>query len=324
MRMIWALLVVATMATIGWGGYWFVGARTVDRSVERVLADNPAISAADHSLQGFPNRFDLTLDEPRLEQGGISWRAPFIQFFALSYRLNHVIAVFAHDQQLTVQGRELALHTTDMRASLVMEPGLSLPLERLALVAEAPALSTSNETHRADAVRFASRALDGTRHQAVIEVERAFPDPTLMATLDPENHWPRQFDVIRLEGEVTFDRPLDRHMLSEAPPQLMELALTGGRLVFDAVSISAEGRLIPDAQGYLSGEVTLVVTGWRTLMRMARDAGLMPSEHDVLVTLALQSMTDPDNPERLEAPFVVQSGDVMLGPVVLGTIPPLF
>ncbi len=324
MRVIWALLAVAVIATIGWGGYWFMGARALDRAVSTVLQRNPAVSAESHSLQGFPNRFDLTLNAPQVTQGALQWRAPFVQIFALSYRLNHMIAVFAHDQNITVLGQELTLHTEDMRASLVMEPGLTLPLERFALVAESPALRSAHEAHHADTARIASHALDARRHRMVIELENAFPDPSTMAALDPQGHWPRRFDVIRLEGEAEFDRPLDRHALETVPPRLLELALTGARLVFDGSAVTARGRLIPDAQGYLSGEMVLEVQGWRALMRRARDAGLMPAEHDMLVTMAMQSMADPENPERLEAPLAVRAGDIMLGPVMLGSIPPIY
>lgn len=324
MRVIWGFLTLAVVATMVWGGYWFVGARAMDRAVSAVLQGNPAVSADSHSLRGFPNRFDLTLNAPQIAQGGMAWRAPFVQFFALSYRLNHVIAVFAHDQHLSVAGEEMTLHTEDMRASVVMTPGLALPLERFALVAQAPALRGSHETHRADTARLASEALTPERHRLVIELENAFPDPAVMTALDPHGHWPRRFDVVRLEGEAAFDRPLDRHALEAATPQLSEFALTGARLVFDGISITARGRLVPDAQGTLSGDLVLEVLGWRELMRRGRDAGMMPAEHDMLATLALQSMTDPENPERLEAPLVVRAGDLMLGPVVLGTIPPLY
>lgn len=324
MRVIWGLLAVAVIATIGWGGYWFAGARAMDRAVSAVLQGNPAVSAESHNLRGFPNRFDLTLNAPQVVQGAMGWRAPFVQFFALSYRLNHVIAVFAHDQQFTLAGQELSLHTEDMRASLVMAPGLSLALERFALVAEAPALRSHAGTYRADTARLASEALEPQRHRLVIEIENAFPDTAAMAALDPQGHWPRRFDVLRLEGEAEFDRALDRHALDSAPPQLTGLALTGARLVFDGSALSVRGRLVPDAQGLLTGEVVVEARGWRELMRRARDAGLMPAEHDTLTTMGLQAMTDPQVPDRLEAPFAVRAGDIMLGPVVLGSIPPIY
>lgn len=324
MRVILGLLAAAVLATIGWGGYWFIGARAMDRAVSAVLQGNPAVSAQSHSVQGFPNRFDLTLNAPQVEQGGMQWRAPFVQFFALSYRLNHVIAVFAHDQRFTLLGQEMTLHTEDMRASLVMEPGLLLPLERFALVAEAPALGSGPQTHRADTARLASEMLEPQRHRLVIEIVNAFPDPAAMAVRDPAGHWPRRYDIIRLEGEAEFDRPLDRRALAGAPPQLIAFALTGARLVFDGSAITARGRLVPDAQGYLSGEMVLEVQGWRDLMARARDAGLMPAEHDALATMALETMTGPDNPDLLEAPLAVRAGNIMLGPVMLGSIPPIY
>ncbi|KPQ07597.1 MAG: putative protein conserved in bacteria (DUF2125) [Rhodobacteraceae bacterium HLUCCA12] len=324
MRVIWALVTVAVLAVIGWGGYWFMGARSLDRTVERILAVNPAVDAADHRIAGFPNRFDLTVTEPRLERDGVRWSAPFIQFFALSYRLNHLIAVFPHDQQIGLGTHELTLHSTDMRASVVMEPSLDLPLARFALVAQEPALRSGGETHRADEARLASRARDTYRHQVAIEIENARADTTAMDRLDPQGHWPRAFANIGLDAELVFDRPLDRHALTGPPPGLAGFTLTGATLEFDTIRMIGEGRLTPDANGFLSGEMTLTVTNWRDLMRRARDAGLMPAEHDTLITLGLESMTDPDNPDRLQAPLVLRDGDVLVGPVVLGTVPPLF
>jgi len=324
MRLIWALLAVAVLGAAAWGGYWFIGARAMDRAVALALERNPAFTAESHKVRGFPNRFDLTLSAPQLAQGAVQWRAPFIQFFALSYRLNHVIAVFAHDQLFSVNGQEMTLHSADMRASLVMAPDLSLPLERFALVAQAPALRISDETHRADALRLASQAQAPWRHRLVIELENAFPDPAAMASIDPQGHWPRRFEAIALEGEVEFDRPLDRQALESLPPRLSGWALTRARLVFEGGAVEARGRLIPDARGLLSGEVVLELRGWRDLIRRARDAGLMPEEHEAFIMLALQGMSDAQDPERLEVPLSVRAGVVSLGPVVLGAIPPVF
>ncbi len=328
MRSILALLSLAVFATLAWGGYWFVGARALDRSVAQALQDNGQFDAADHRVRGFPNRFDLTLDQPRLTAPGLAWQAPFVQVFALTYRPHHVIVVFANDQRFDLGGETALLHSADLRASVVAAPRLSLALERSALVAELPEVSVAGQTHRADALRLASRALAPERHEMVIEIENGFPDAGLMNALDPGAHWPRRFDVLRLEGEALFDRPLDREALQGRTPALAGLALTGGRIAWRegdvTIDLRATGRLEADSAGRLSGPLTLEVTQWRALMRRARDAGMMPADHAQLAEMALESMVDPENPDQLEVALQLRGGDILLGPVVLGSLPPLF
>ena len=323
-RAVFGLLAAAVLATLAWGGYWFVGARALDRTVAQNLETNPFFSAAGYSVRGFPNRFDLTLDAPELDQPGLSWRAPFVQFFALSYRPYHLIAVFPHDQEFVIEGNALGLHSRDMRASLVMAPQPALPLERFALVIEAPELRSESATHRAEQARFASRALSPSRHEAAFELRTLFPDTALMAELDPAGHWPRRVDLLALTLEAEFDRALDRAALSGPPPLLRSLAVTGAQLAFEGISLSATGRLEAGPLGLLSGEVTLQLQGWPALLARLEQAGLITPEAAALTTRSFGALADPSTPERLEAPLALRDGQLMLGPLVLGTLPPIF
>ncbi|MCC5989005.1 MAG: DUF2125 domain-containing protein [Pararhodobacter sp.] len=328
MRAILFMLSAAVLATLAWGGYWFVGARGLDRTVSGLLDANRHVEAQGHRVRGFPNRFDLTFSEPRIAATGLTWQAPFVQVFALSYRPHHLIVVFANDQLFEIGGEAMTLHSADMRASLVMEPGLSLPLERLVLVIENPEASLNTQTHRADALRLGSNAQSPERHEFAIQIEAAFPDAGMMNALDPGAHWPRRFDAMRIEGVAAFDRPLDRAALEGGLPELVDMVFTGARVIWSegetVTDIAASGELRADSRGRLNGEVTLDIRNWRALMRRAGEAGLMPAEHAFLIEMALSGMVDPENPDRLEAPITLRDGDILLGPVILGSLPPLF
>ena len=67
------VLVVAVMVL--WGGYWFVGARALDAAVTQWADGLPAqgteASYTDISVQGFPNRFDLTIADPVIGDPGL-------------------------------------------------------------------------------------------------------------------------------------------------------------------------------------------------------------------------------------------------------------
>lgn len=328
MRAIVFMLSLAVLAALAWGGYWFVGARGLDRTVSGLLDANSQVQAQGHRVRGFPNRFDLTISEPRLGTPDLAWQAPFVQVFALSYRPHHLIVVFANDQQFAIDGQPLALRAGDMRASLVMEPGLSLPLERLVLVVTAPEVSMQGQTHRAEALRLGTTAQSPERHEFVAQIETAFPDAGLMNALDPGAHWPRRFDTLRIEGAASFERPLDRATLAAGMPALADLVFTGARVIWSEgetlTDIAAQGALRTDSSGRLNGEVTLDIRNWRALMRRAAESGTVPAEHALLIEMALGGMVDRQDPDRLQAPVTLRDGDILLGPVILGSLPPLF
>ena len=322
--MLRVLMVVAVLAATAWGAYWFVGSRALDRTVTQVLDGHPAFTAEAHRVRGFPNRFDLTLTEPRLQSGAFRWQAPFLQVFALSYRPHHLIVVLPHDQQASIAGQEAVLQSEDARASLVMTPGRMLPLERMALVMQVARLQIDGRSHVADALRIASRSEDARLHEAVIEIEAAFPDPALMDALDPDGHWPRRFDVLRLDGQVQFDRPLDRAALTGSQPRPTAAQLTGARARFDEVDLVAEGVVEADEAGRLSGPVKLTVTGWPTLLQRLAEAGMIDPDQAGFLRPMLAGMAESDNPERIQLELTLRDGAIAVGPVTLARIPPLF
>ena len=318
------LAILALVLTLGWCGYWFVGARALDRGIGSALTRVSQVSAASHRILGFPNRFDVTFDAPRVVADGVDWSAPFVQIFALSYRLNHVIAVFANDQALRIRGQDFTLHSADLRASVVMEAGLDLPLDRVSLVGEALELSTDGQTHRAGALRAASRRIAPQDHELAIEVEALFPDAALLRRLDPQELWPRRFDRLRLSAVARTDRPLDRHLVDGAPPRLQTLTLTGARVAWEGIDITATGALEPGPRGLLSGEVSVVITGWQALLAQARAAGALTGTEDPMTALVLNSLATPGNPDRVEAAFALVDGEIWLGPLSLGRVPALW
>lgn len=321
MRAIKALTVLAVLATAAWCGYWFIGMRALDRAITNGLAHVPEVSAEAHHIQGFPNRFDVTLDQPRLAVDGVEWTAPFVQLFALTYRLNHLVAVFAHDQAISANGLQATLHSSDLRASLQMEAGLDLPLDRFTLVGRDLDLQLDQSTHSFDALRFATRRVAGNEHELAVLAENVFPDPGLMTQIDPEGLWPRRFEVLRADAELEFDRPLDRHLFDGPEPRLTRVTLTGGRIKSPEYDILAAGRLTPGDDGMLSGDVTLTVTGWRLLLERARDAGLLTPEYHGLLSETLAAMAVGESGDTIEAPLSVLNGDVHIGPLLLGTLP---
>ncbi len=341
MRRVWILLALAVGAVALWGGYWALGARAYLAAVDRALSDqNPQapVRAAGRSLAGFPNRFDLTLFSPRLAFGGIEWTGAFLQVFALSYRPHHVIVVFPREHFLRLNGQTWGVSTADARASLVAEPSLRLPLERAVLVFRAPKVLDPAGRLFAEATnaRAGLRRLEPLRYDLAVEIstlELAFlsvlPRPAAggsanPAPLDPAADlaaWPRILELVRLEGDVVLDRPLDRTVLLERPPEFT-LVVKEMRVHAGAFDFALSGTLVVDGKAPPAGTLTLSLSPWPEILRLLLDVGVLrPDGFRILDRLA-RELADRDAPERLSLPIRVEAGRVKLGPIVLFALEP--
>ena len=82
------------------------------------------------SVAGFPNRFDMTVEGLQLAdaQSGISWQAPFVQVFAMTWKPWHVIAAMPPEQVLSLPDQTLTITSTGLEASLRAKPAMDAPL----------------------------------------------------------------------------------------------------------------------------------------------------------------------------------------------------
>ncbi|NHX27718.1 DUF2125 domain-containing protein, partial [Escherichia coli] len=136
------LIVLAIIGALLWGGYWVVAKQgletALDQGTAAARADGWVVDYAERGLRGFPNRLDtsftdLTIAPP---SGTVSWRAPFFQVLALSYRPNHLIAVWPQEQTLRTPSGLFTLNSDDMRASAVFRPDATVALDRANIVIE--------------------------------------------------------------------------------------------------------------------------------------------------------------------------------------------
>ncbi|MFN3847287.1 MAG: DUF2125 domain-containing protein [Paracoccaceae bacterium] len=323
-----ALLLISTLLVALWSGYWFVGKSAVETGFSTFLQQAPArgidVSLADYSIAGFPNRFDLTVTTPRLtdQRSGMTWTAPFVQVFSLSYKPWHVIAAFAPDQTLVTANEVISVQSTKMQASVVVSPNSSLTLDRTTVVGDSvKAVSSLGWTLAADTLRFATR-LDPSRSNAYdigLEVLGLTPDPGLSARL-PD--LPPQMSVARVDATASLSAPLDR-FAAEGRPVLTALSLRELLLTWGDLSVFAKGDLTV-VNGFPEGRIDIRVTGWRNLVALASGVGLVTPEVAPTVLGVMEAFAaNSGDATILEMPLVFTDGWMMLGPLPLGPAPRL-
>ena len=323
-----ALLWIATVLVVVWSGYWFTGKTAVERGFTAFLQQAPArgldVSQAGFSIMGYPNRFDLTVTEPRLtdRHSETQWEAPFVQVFSLSYKPWHVIAAFAPEQTIRTPAEDITLQSGKLQASVVVTPSSALTLDRTTIVGDAiRAESSLGWVVAADQMRAATR-LDPSRTNAYIiglELLGLTPDPALTARL---SDFPTQISAARIDATATLSAPLDR-FAAETRPHLTSLILREALLTWGELAMSAKGDLaIVNAMP--EGRIDIRVTGWRNLVTLATSLGLISPDVAPTALGMMQALaTSSGDPNILEMPLIFANGRMMLGPLPLGPAPRL-
>ena len=124
------MLLIIILAALLWSAAWFWGGASNKMRITSWISDQEqagyAIGYRDLSQLGFPNRYDVTLQNPQLSapQLGLNWQAKFIQIMRLSYQPDHYIFVWPNDQQMTINDLGLDFRHQGLKASVVSrDPG---------------------------------------------------------------------------------------------------------------------------------------------------------------------------------------------------------
>ena len=164
---------------------------------------------SDLSIQGFPNRVDANLTDVALADPdtGLAWTAPFFQLLALSYKPNHVIAVWPNTQTLATPSETLSITSEKMQASVVVSPEAYLPLERSNYVATALTVrSDQGWSLQADDIRAAlhKQPAGNNAYQLTYQATGVAP-PNFMSN----GVLPAKMSAMEFDMEVDFDRTWD-------------------------------------------------------------------------------------------------------------------
>ncbi len=332
MRLLIGILVIGSLL---WGGYWFVGERTVERGMVNWLDEtsNSGIQIEYHGVNttGFPNRFDTTIDDLTVHDlnARLAWSAPFLQIFALSYKPNHVIAVFPNEQQIELNQRVIDVYSDDMRASLVVEPSTSLRLDRSRIAVENLRLRSGDVSGNALPLDQTNASIDisgvfAATRQAVAQpnahdISVALSDIALSndirIALDPDARMSSVIEGVKVDATMAF---ADEISLRKPAPRMTGLILRTAEIVWDDLSLGLSGDISADAAGFASGTLTIEATNWRRVFAILSRAGLVDPIWEGVISPLAESDGKPND---LKAPLTLRDGLVYFGPLPLGTAP---
>lgn len=315
-----------------WSGYWFVGSRAVLDNVQIWVANAPKegipVKTGDIVLAGYPNRFDLTITNPEYADPvtGWSWRAPFVQAFALSYRPWALIVAFPNEQTLGRPGENIAVVSEGLRASMALLPQSDLGFDNV--IVETNTAALTSDLGWTGSVRRSVIALrhDPTRaatYELGVQIGQLALDPAFSARLAETSDLPAVIDSMTADVYTRLSAPLDRKA-AQTNPQVEQIEIKNVLISWGPLAIYAKGQVSPDANGLAKGRVSIEVTNWEHLVPLLVATGAVKPElsqtaNNMMAAMA-KSGTDPN---VLAVPLVMTEGWMSLGPFPLGPAPSL-
>jgi hypothetical protein len=321
-----------------WSGYWFVGAGAIRQEVEDGFADATAqgLVAQRSALKiaGFPNRFDVTVEGLSLAnaQQSVSWQAPFVQVFAMTWKPWHIIAAFPPDQQVSLSGEVIDVTSDDLKASLRAKPSTDLPLAEARLAGAALGLTSGKGwTLGLGEFTLAFRqepAFGDAAYELGFDLAPLTPDPGFVAAVRavtvpdlPPSDLPEAMDSLWGSVYLTFSAPLDRHA-GDTNPLLTRIEINQLNIAWGELAISSKGLIEADQQGYAAGRVTVEVTNWDRLPAILVAAGAITPEFAPTVARGMQALAaQTPEPTVLSLSLVLEDGRMSFGPFPLGPAP---
>ncbi len=327
MRGLFGLLMVGSLV---WCGYWVFGARGVDQGLTTWMQDRRSegwvAEYDDISVRGFPNRFDVTFAALQLADPdtGLAWSSPFFQLLALSYRPNHLIAVWPEQHSVATPNQKILMQSDKTQGSVVLQPDTNLALDRMTLVLENFLMKSDQGWHIRLPNATIATQLSETRenwHRIGLQSENARLSGGLIDQLGAQG-LPETFKTLHLDADAGFTDVWDLRALEDHRPQPTGLDLRRLKITWGELDLQAAGELSIDSAGIAEGDIQIRAQNWRQMIDLAVAVGALPSDIGDGVKTGLSLIAGLGNdPDTLEVPLTFRRGRISLGPVPLGPAP---
>ena len=329
------LVILIVVAALGWSGWWWLGATGHEKAVDLWLEDRRAAGwvaeYSDLTVTGYPNRIDtmitgLDLADPR---AGWAWSAPRFEVLSLSYKPNHVIAVWPGTQKYSTRDDTVEITSDRMRGSLTFVPDTGLTLDRLRLEVEAMDLkgqgwSSSLASANAATERITDDSAPQNAHAIGLDIRELTVPADWLALIDPDGVLPRTMDHTHIDVIAAFDAPWDRRAIETGAPMMTDLRLRDVNAKWGELELAAAGRIAIDRAGYFEGDVTLRLTNWEDMVNVAVTSGLIPADFGQTIVRGLKLLAGiSGSAKELDVPLRFASGSTFLGPLPIGPAPRL-
>jgi hypothetical protein len=329
-----ALLVLGLAA--GWSALWAYTSSKTENAITawraREAKAGRIYSCGRQTVGGFPFRIEVVCDGAAAEfRGGrapIALRTSNIHVAAQVYQPNLLIAEYTGPLTIGEPGQPAAM-TSNWSLAQSSIRGTPTAPERVSIALDMPSLrrnSPAEVIFKAKRIEFHGRLAEGSvEARPVIEVGLHLEN-LVAPTAGP-------LAVVPINVEMTARlRGLKDFSPKPWAARFREIQAAGGKIDIAQLRVEqgqtlaiGSGTLNINAQGRVEGQVNLTVAGLEAFINAVGAAAQQRTGFGITLGLGLLGGNKQlEGRPAIALPLRVNNGDVLLGPIKLGQIPPLF
>ena len=331
------LITLVLVLSLGWSAWWLFGTTAQKTGIETWMEQRReagwVAEVEEFKVTGFPNRFDsiftdLSLSNP---QAGWTWEAPNFQLLALSYKPNHIIAVWPGRHSYSTRNDTITITSSLFRGSLIFKPDTALSLDRMQL--ETTDLILAGETDwrasakEASVAFFAHNAPDlpQNSYDLYIKALEFSPPATWRDTVDEGGVLPETIPEVILDASLTYDNPWDRFAIEQTNPRLTAIQIRDLRFLWGELNLNGKGSININDDGYMEGDFTLQAQKWRELLDVIIAAQLLTPDFATSLDRGISVVAAlAGNPDDIEIKLRFNGGLTYIGAIPIGPAPRVY
>ncbi len=332
-----SLITLVLVLSLGWSAWWLIGTTAQKTAIETWMEQRRdagwVAEVEEFKVTGYPNRFDsvftdLTLGNP---QAGWTWQAPHFQLLALSYKPNHIIAVWPGMHSYATRNDTTTISSSQFRGSLIFKPDTALSLDRMQL--EIADLALSGETNWRASAKEASIAffahnapdLPPNSYDLYIKALEFSPPATWLDSIDQSGALPETIPEAIFDATLTYDNPWDRFAIEHANPRITAIQIRDLRLLWGDLNLNGKGSIDITNEGYMEGTFTLQAQKWRELLDVIIAAQLLAPDFTKALDRGISVVAAlAGNPEDIEIKLRFKDGLTYIGSIPIGQAPRVY
>lgn len=324
---LFAPYVLVLILALVWSAGWFVVRGRIDAKLQETRdrgSNGRILTWASHSIEGFPFRFEISLNEFRFaDPSGWGLSAPRLDAMAAAYAPTRLVVVAPQPISITRPGKGVVdVDGSVMRASfssLSGNPRVSVEGIDLRFTPQAGAVAPAFAA--AERFEFHLRPQSGDRTQMFMRLEGAAPSAGgLLGRLGDGGT-----SGLRVEAAITKASAFRGH---DWPGAARSWAAAGGMLevargeasVGKAVLSATDSPLTIDPQGRLQGALRLSLNGGPTAILALGAIGVLPPETAAVAT----GLAGFGQGSDTRATLTFSGGQTLIGPLPIGRAPSVY
>ena len=319
--LIWTI----TIVVLSWSAYWMIGAKRIKAellaSVQNINSEDWSIEYSDAVVQGFPYRFDLTINNLKVKnkKNYLTWTLPYFQILSLSYAPKDLILVWPKEQEIKTKTKTISLISNKMLASIERTNISSYDISKFILEVEGANIKSSEDL----VLQSKSIILAISKLKAETSAYKFGLNSTGLLVQSSDQSFYGLIGLLNtnsLSLNINADVYLDtllRVTEKKVYPKITKLNLKEISIHSKDLTLTALGDLETDKQGFPEGDIQLKISGWKQFLSTINSTDINKKIVESLAFLSILS----GNQNDLTLDLKIRERKLFLGPLILGNIP---